>query len=286
MKRTAFLLSATVGLGALSLALPAHSDIAKKRQVSQRQTPTINPKPVPDVLAITNLQVGPGAQAGVQVVTLEITNKNASSASWIDWQLKAKSSTQELFLGVGSITTIHAGQKHTLTAEFVPNGQAFTIEASVSAGNPTEANGALSNNTKVVALASATPSAALQVADLNPTSAQGAGATHLYTPRAGMTGCTMAQAPQGTNALSVNMTCTTAGAGEVELFKTFTLKQGWKVNGVAVGSLGGGTVVNRHIPLAGSNDPRVSIGITGGPGQSPVLFVRVELVGPVNTSPY
>jgi hypothetical protein len=286
MKTTTLLLSAIVGLGALSLAMPAHSDISKKKSSSQRKAPTTNPNPVPDVLAITKLQVAPGAQAGVQVITLEVTNKNGSSASWVDWQLKAKNGTQERFLGVGQITTIHSGQKHTLTAEFVPNGQDVTIEASVNAGNPTEASGAMGNNTKSIALAGGTPSAALQVADMNSTSAQDAGATHLYTPRTGMTGCTMTSAPQGTGALSVNMTCTAAGAGEVELFKNFTLKQGWKVNGVVVGSLGGGTVVNHHIPLAGGTDPRLSIGITGQSGQAPVLFVRVELVGPVNTSPY
>jgi hypothetical protein len=232
------------------------------------------------------VSVAAGAEPGSKLITLEVSNVSKSSALWIDWQLKAKSGSQERFLGVGNITNLNGAEKHTLTVEYVPSGEPVTIEASVTPDQSEVSAAARANNVKAVSIAASALPSTLQVAELNPTSAATAGATHHYTPRSGMTGCSMTQAPQGTNALGVNISCTAPGAGEIELFKNFTLKQNWKVNGVAVGTLGGGTLKHRQLPLAGSAAPHIRLDVTGAPNQSPVVVVRVDLVGPANTSPY
>lgn len=280
MNRVALSLFVGTTLASIMLAPAAEAETIKKPVILQ---PRVRP-PADDVLAVKVTAVA-GATAGAKLITVTVSNVSKSSALWIDWQLKVKGASGERFLGLGNIANLNGAEKHTITAEYFPHGEAVTIEASVAPASTEASAAARANNVKSVAVLATTLPAGLQAVDLNPALAAASGATHQYTPRSGMTGCAMTAAPQG-NGLGVTFNCTAPGAGDIEPYKNFTLKQGWKVNGVFLSPSGGGTVIHRQVLPAGGAAASVRTSITGSPNQNPAVLVRVELVGPVDTSPY
>ncbi|HEX2731416.1 MAG TPA: hypothetical protein VHM70_07425 [Polyangiaceae bacterium] len=268
-----------------SLTTSVHSEIQPSRlNPAQKRIPIAAPS---NVIGIKDFGATAGQPAGVQKVSATIQNYSKSSVTWIDWQLKAKSGTKERFLGAGSITVIDGNLTQTISVEFVPASSDSQLQFDIDTRRSIETNNLIRvDDTKTLSVPGAATPSTLSVADLDPARAASDGANHSYTPRSGMTGCSMAAAPVGTNSLAVNMTCTAAAQGEVELFKNFSLRNGWKVNGVAVGGLGGGSVEYHRLPNAGSSEPYASIGIKGAPGSMPLFFVNVELYGPAGSSPY
>src|SRR5690606_13641793 len=110
------------------------------------------------------------------------------------------------------------------------------------------------------------------------------GVTHGYVPRPGMTGCTHTTGTNGPT-VTVNFTCTAQGAGTLTLLQGYVLKNGYELNSISFGQLGGGSIVPLSLPKAGSTAAAMTFSIAGGPGSAPVVFATAEVVGPAGQNP-
>jgi hypothetical protein len=280
MNRSTRLLSSFLVLAGLGFADNASSDSTKQLPKTVTQTP---PRSVatPDKVKVAKLEVG--GTGATKTIKLLISNVSNDSATWMPWSLKWKAGSVQKYLGMGTIDSLNGGQSKTFSFEFVVPEGAGVLEAVIDPAHEVETNSAMwPSNTRSVNVTGSAPAATPQLIPFDVS--QATGAVHEYKPRTGMTGCTMAAAPTGPT-LTVNMTCTAQGAGDLLLFKGGKLKNGFKLNAISVGSLGG-TVATRRLPLAGGDSLEMGISVGGSQGNAPVVFVAIDVFGPAGQSPF
>jgi hypothetical protein len=266
-------------LALFTLTEAASSDIKKAPQKSAVRPPrTVVAQP--DKIKVSKLEAtGSGAK---KTITLEVKNVSNDAALWVPWQLVVKSGGDR-YLGLGTIDSLNGGQSVTLTFDYVPPAGNSTLEASIDRAHKVETDSAMwPSNTKSVTLTGAAPTSGTQVVPFQP--AQASGVTHGYVPRPGMTGCTHTTGTNGPS-ITVNFTCTAQGAGTLTLLDGYTLKNGYALNSISFGQLGGGSVVPLSLPKAGGTAATMTFSTGGSPGQAPVVFATLEVVGPVGQNP-
>jgi hypothetical protein len=241
-----------------------------------------------DVVAVTRLVVTPvgSPAAGAHRATFDVKNVSDRVVEAADWHLVLHANGHDTFLGAGAAKGLAAGATASFTADFTRDAASITVEAVVDPDQQLETTAVQrADNGKSLVVTGDLPIAGLQVVALDMNRAKAAGMQNTYAAWQGSTGCDMTPAPVGANALAVNASCVSAGGLDLDLLNGFTLKNGWKVNGVQIGTLGARSLFYRHIPLAGTAVTRTILGIPSHLNGT-LLFMAVQIVGPPNTQPY
>lgn len=258
--------------------------------------------PAAPIVEIVELSATPAAPKVGEMVTIKLSMRNAGTTTVanLPWALQWHTGGQTL--AQGTQTNVGPGARFEVTGSWKAVAGTQLMKGYIDPAN-TIKNGApitsrIRDLTLTIAqisastLGTAAPAPVMETQRLDYSKAKNAGAGSSAVLRPGAPAACAAYGvnEQDTAALSqvgsvyLNLDCVGGVTVDVEVFKNFRLKNGWKVKSSGISRVGPNMTwqyVTKSTEL--STEPRTVLRLTGA---STYLVLDVQIIGPAGTDPY